>query len=399
MNVMKQFDFLVLLIGSIACFSCSDDISTCENSFKNNSCQDQGEIALPNKPKDIITLSNGVQLAKCDSIYILDGDIILSKEQLASLNSVPQTKSAYITALSKRWPGNVIFYTMSSGFYDTNTVQRAINHIETNTSIRFWTKVDGISDYVSFVNGDGNFSYVGKMGGMQLITIYKNSGMGTVVHEIGHALGLFHEHNRADRDSYVTINWGNIKKEWQYAYKKYTDEGYQGSDLGSFDFNSIMLYSSINSFAVDISKPTMTRKNGTTFSGQRDGLSNGDIAGVNRMYGTTAPNDIIYFTREWDENSSNMGRAYLKKYVEYTFVTRLPVQKDEIIYISLYEEGNGSGQEYYPPYEHTEQVKMLKGSRVIKYTVMTESGWQNSSDWYKDIKTVTGIRLPFTRQS
>lgn len=75
---MKQFDFLVLLIGSIACFSCSDDISTCENSFKNNSCQDQGEIeiALPNKPKDIITLSNGVQLAKCDSIYILDGDII-----------------------------------------------------------------------------------------------------------------------------------------------------------------------------------------------------------------------------------------------------------------------------------------------------------------------------------
>lgn len=80
-------------------------------------------------------------------------------------------------------------------------------------------------------------------------------------------------------------------------------------------------------------------------------------------------------------------------------MTRLPVQKDEIIYISLYEEGNGSGQEYYPPYEHTEQVKMLKGSRVIKYTVMTESGWQNSSDWYKDIKTVTGIRLPFTRQS
>ena len=44
------------------------------------------------------------------------------------------------------------------------------------------------------------------------ITIGRNCEikLGTVIHEMMHALGFWHEQSRGDRDNHVTIVWDNI---------------------------------------------------------------------------------------------------------------------------------------------------------------------------------------------
>ena len=54
-------------------------------------------------------------------------------------------------------------------------------------------------------------SKIGKQGQEQIV--YLAAGCeykGTILHELRHVLGFYHEHNRADRDDYLTIYRENI---------------------------------------------------------------------------------------------------------------------------------------------------------------------------------------------
>ena len=44
------------------------------------------------------------------------------------------------------------------------------------------------------------------VGGEQKIWLREYCGVGAVIHEIGHAVGLLHEHQRNDRDTYIWVS-------------------------------------------------------------------------------------------------------------------------------------------------------------------------------------------------
>lgn len=251
--------------------------------------------AYPDVPKTLHTFPNGIEVEMTpDSIYILGGDIILSPEQVARLEA-SGSRSAVNTDFAAKWPWGRIPYVVSADIQgpNLNNVMYAIqlwNMAGTGVEL---VEGQGSGDYVEFVlTTDMSASSVGKVGGRQRIFLASSEengivDFGSVLHEIGHTVGLFHEHARSDRDDYVTIDFDNIKQNQWHNYQKYSVLGEPGLDFGTFDFSSIMMYPSLGmDFAVNNSIPVMTKKNGGyIYEYQSSTLSYGDIEGVQLLYG------------------------------------------------------------------------------------------------------------------
>jgi hypothetical protein len=91
-----------------------------------------------------------------------------------------------------------------------------------------------------------------------------NTVTSTCRHEMGHSLGLLHEHQRPDRDDYIIYQPQNVQigNRAQFVKPPAGSYNYHNS---SFDFNSIMLYGS-TAYQKNSSVYTMVKLDSTRFT-------------------------------------------------------------------------------------------------------------------------------------
>ena len=214
--------------------------------------------------------------------YVYQGDIVLTEDQLTS------NKGNGFNTLSKRWPNGIVYYELN-----TNLPQDVLEHINEaiadyqNTKIRFEKRTNQ-NNYVEFIDSEnGTYSNLGMIGNAQYIHIQNNiDPTGEIIHEIGHTIGLVHEHSRRDRDEYIIINLLNIQVGYRDQYKIDNKSFY----YGPFDFKSIMLYYPYSSFAIHQQEKVMWKKiDNSVWPVNREKLSQGDKDMINELYGGSAP--------------------------------------------------------------------------------------------------------------
>lgn len=221
---------------------------------------------------------------------LFEGDIILGTVDeldaaFEALGEAPDTLGASalegiaIPGSQHRWPQGRIPFRIASNLTNQQRVTDAIAHWEQKTQIRFHQRTTEI-DFVEFRVGSNCSSAVGRQGGIQFVNVGPQCRTGNIIHEIGHTVGLWHEQSREDRDQFITIDLTNVIPGTIHNFDQHITDG---DDIGAYDFGSIMHYSAF-AFALDETRPTIITVNGAAI-GQRDGLSAGDIAAVNTIYG------------------------------------------------------------------------------------------------------------------
>jgi astacin len=250
-----------------------------------------------------------VQYAAVDGLAIFEGDIALGTvDEMERGSALLQAEAesddsgiafgVAITGDQYRWPNALMPYEVDSGLPNKARVTDAIAHWEASTNVRFVLRTPANAsqypNYVRIFKGGGCWSYVGMRGGRQDLSLADGCGFGAAVHEFGHAWGLWHEQSREDRDSFVTIQWANIKAGKDSNFNQHISDG---DDIGAYDYGSIMHYGKY-AFSKN-GLPTIVSKQAGVTLGQRNGLSARDVAAVHHIYRTTHHNltcSLVYAT-------------------------------------------------------------------------------------------------------
>jgi hypothetical protein len=223
---------------------------------------------------------------------VFQGDIILEKvDPIDPQRALPSfiSDSLGVTYASYLWPkvGNQyqIPYIITSGTGDLTNLNNAIAQFNSTFSNIQFVAYTSQTDYVDFYFDPDNTSgeceaTVGRAGGEQQVGGSGSCTLATVLHELGHVVGLWHEQSRPDRDTYVSVNYDNLIKG---SISNFNQIYNNAQETTLFDYASIMEYPAF-SFSRNGGPAIESIPAGIPLSNQT-GYSAADIDGIERLYG------------------------------------------------------------------------------------------------------------------
>lgn len=140
------------------------------------------------------------------------------------------------------WPHGVV------GYHFDDSVRQSIRDLFYEAMARWaeagvcFVEMDGPREYVVEIVLDENHTFCGTLGRKRDSYILVPYGYSrSIAHELGHTLGLYHEHQRPDRDEYVTILWENVASSWRDDFKRMDNPFLREKDF-PYDYSSVMHY-------------------------------------------------------------------------------------------------------------------------------------------------------------
>lgn len=278
-------------------------------------------------------------LTRFGNQYVYDGDMVVPWSAVETGAITAQAAGVAGTfGRGTLWDDATVPFETDSNFCCRDALEEAIAFYHANTIFRFIPR-EGHPTYVRFVNAEpvttSRTDHLGKQQGENIVRIQPSLSNGqpaddftmraNIMHEMGHVLGLIHEHLRSDRDKFIVRNpscmQGDLFRAVRDAWIDIGQTAFVDNSaelLTTYDFDSIMHYD----FRVDVKGDGSTIcfgwvrigscPNGDVTSPLCNGffsspqLTTNDITGLQRLYGRI-PNDpdIRTFT---DENVRYRGR-------------------------------------------------------------------------------------------
>jgi len=190
----------------------------------------------PTKIKKII------DLAKQD---FFQGDILISS---------PTARNGILK--NKKWPNGKIPYVHGENWTESqlDMIRTAMKTIEASTCVKFVERTNEKNYVITKNTSLGCFSDgVGMKGGAQIVSYMDTEWFGScfvhrvVIHELLHAVGLWHEHARYDRDDHVKIHWENVQNNTKARHNMELIPSVMSNTYGiPYNYKSVMHYDKLS---------------------------------------------------------------------------------------------------------------------------------------------------------